>query len=104
MKQSYRDEEKKQRLTLNDVDNEFYVKALVRNGSASSSRASHDRLMNAYNFLKDHIENKYKSEELEGLLNLVDFLKDKLLIIINCFNPKNPGQNSFPVLTQEFKR
>ena len=25
-------------------------------------------------------------------------------IIINCFNPKNPGQNSFPVLTQEFKR
>jgi len=24
--------------------------------------------------------------------------------IINCFNPKNPGQNSFPVLTQEFKR
>jgi len=23
---------------------------------------------------------------------------------INCFNPKNPGQNSFPVLTQEFKR
>jgi len=82
LKQSYRDEEKKQRLTLNDVDNEFYVKALVRNGSASSSRASHDRLMNAYNFLKDHIENKYKSEELEGLLNLVDFLKDKLLIII----------------------
>lgn len=38
--------------------------------------------MNAYNFLKDHIENKYKSEGLEGLLNLVDFLKDKLLIII----------------------
>ena len=24
--------------------------------------------------------------------------------IINCFNSKNPGQNSFPVLTQEFKR
>ena len=82
LKQSYRDEEKKQRLTLNDVDNEFYVKALVRNGSANPSRASHDRLMNAYNFLKDHIENEYKSEGLEGLLNLVDFLKDKLLIII----------------------
>jgi len=25
-------------------------------------------------------------------------------LFINCFNPKNPGQNSFPVLTQEFKR
>ena len=25
-------------------------------------------------------------------------------ININCSNPKNPGQNSFPVLTQEFKR
>jgi len=25
-------------------------------------------------------------------------------LYINCFNPKNPGQNSFPVLTQEFKR
>jgi len=26
------------------------------------------------------------------------------VITINCFNPKNPGQNSFPVLTQKFKR
>jgi len=82
LKQSYRDEEKKQRLTLNDVDNEFYVKALIRNESADPSRASHDRLMNAYNFLKGYIENKYRSEGLDGLLNLVDFLKDKLLIII----------------------
>ena len=23
---------------------------------------------------------------------------------INCFNPQKPRQNSFPVLTQEFKR
>lgn len=82
LKQSYRDEEKKQRLALNDVDNEFYVKALVRSESVDSSRASHDRLINAYNFLKDYIESKYKSEGLDGLLNLVDFLKDKLLIII----------------------
>ncbi|KAA0009580.1 MAG: DUF262 domain-containing protein, partial [Thermoplasmata archaeon] len=40
------------------------------------------RLINAYNFLKDYIESKYKSEGLDGLLNLVNFLKDKLLIII----------------------
>ena len=82
LKQNYRDEEKKQRLALNDVDNEFYVKALVRSESVDSSRAFHNRLINAYNFLKDYIESKYKSEGLDGLLNLVDFLKDKLLIII----------------------
>jgi len=31
-------------------------------------------------------------------------LPETIEYIINCFNPKNPGQNSFPVLTQEFKR
>ena len=82
LKQSYRDEEKKQRLILNDVDNEFYLKALVRSKSVDTLRASHDRLKNAYNFLKDYIESKYKSEGLDGLLNLVDFVKDKLLVII----------------------
>lgn len=81
LKQSYRDEEKKQRLTLNDVDNEFYVRALIKSERIDCSRASHGRLMKAYSFLKEYIENKYKSEGLEGLLNLVDFLKDKLLII-----------------------
>ena len=29
---------------------------------------------------------------------------ETVMYIINCFNPKNPGQKSFPVLTQEFKR
>lgn len=82
LKQSYRDEEKKQRLTLNDVDNEFYIKALVRCESVDPLRVSHKRLTNAYNFLNNYIDSKYKSEGLEGLLNLVDFVKDKLLIII----------------------
>ncbi len=80
-KRSYRDKEIKQKLTLNDVDNEFYVRALIGNESIEPLRASHNRLMDAYNFLKVHIENKYKSENLNGLLDLVDFLKDKLLII-----------------------
>jgi len=82
LKQSYRDEEKKQRLTLNDVDNEFYLKALVRSESMDPLRASHNRLKNAYNFLKEYVENKYKSDGLDGLLNLIDFIKDKLLVII----------------------
>jgi len=82
LKQSYRDEEKKQRLTLNDVDNEFYLKALVRSESVDSMRASHDRLKNTYNLLKEYIGSKYKSDGLDGLLNLIDFIKDKLLVII----------------------
>ena len=40
------------------------------------------------------------AEEIYNLLKE----RGELSISINCFNPKNPGQNSFPVLTQEFKR
>jgi len=82
LKQSYRDEEKKQRLTLNHVDNEFYLRKLVKGESIPPSRASHERLITAYNFIKNYIEIKHKSEGLNGLLNLIDFVKDKLLIII----------------------
>lgn len=82
LKQSYRDEEKKQRLTLNDIDNEFYVNELARRESRDPLRDSHKRLKEAYNFLRNYIESKYKSERLDGLLNLVDFIKDKVLVII----------------------
>ncbi len=82
LKQSYRDEDKKQRLTLNDVDNEFYVRNLVMSEDVAPSRASHERLKKAYKFLREYVSNKHKSENIGGLLDLVDFIKDKLVIII----------------------
>lgn len=82
LKQSYRDEEKRQRLTLNDMDNEFYLKAFIRDESVSILRASHERLKKAYDFLREYIENKYRGGTIENLLDLVDFIKDNLLVII----------------------
>ncbi|OAG26684.1 DUF262 domain-containing protein [Thermodesulfatator autotrophicus] len=82
VKESYREEERKQRLMLNNIDNDFYSRALIESEKIEPIRASHERLIEAYRFLRSFIENRYNSEGLNGILDLVDFIKDKLLVII----------------------
>ena len=82
LEESYREEERKQRLTLNNVDNNFYVNALIDGKEVNPIRASHERLKESYEFLKRDIENRYRSDGLDGLLDFIDFIKDKLLIIV----------------------
>jgi len=82
VKESYREEERKQRLILNNIDNDFYSRVLIKGEKLESIRASHERLIEAYKFLKSFIMNKYNSEGLNGILDLIDFIKDKLLVMI----------------------
>ena len=82
VKESYKEEERKQRLILNNIDNDFYSRILIEGKKFEPTRASHERLIEAYDFLKSFIMNKYNSEGLNGILDLTDFIKDKLLVII----------------------
>jgi len=52
--------------------------------------------------IKKGLERDTRGVDLQSLfLTFLGCEFDK--INVNCFNPKNPGQNSFPVLTREFK-
>ena len=82
VEESYREEEIKQRLTLNNIDNDFYSRALIEGQTIKPNRASHERLREAYNYIKSFIVKKYNSEGLNGILDITDFIKDKLLVII----------------------
>jgi len=82
LKQSYREEDTKPRLKLNNIDNNFYFERLIKKQTTySPTKTSHQRLEEIYNFLKEYITNKYK-DNIDELMDLLDFIKDKLLIIV----------------------
>ena len=82
LEEGLREEETQQRITLNSIDNEFYLKALIEKHNIEPTRDSHNRLSEAYKYLIKFVKNKYESERIDGVLDLIDFIKEKLLIII----------------------
>lgn len=82
-KESLRDEDKKQKLVLNNMDNEFYLKRIIENSEKpDSTKESHHRLLQAYDYIKSFIDNKYENEKLDGIFDLVEFIEKKIKIII----------------------
>lgn len=82
VKEGLREEETQQRITLNSIDNEFYLKALIEKHNIKPTRNSHNRLLKAYNYLREFIKNKYESEGTDHILDLIEFINKKLLIVI----------------------
>lgn len=82
-KESLRDEDKKQKLTLNNMDNEFYFKKIIENEiDTEPTKESHKRILDAYKYTKSFVENKYSSEKIDGIFDFVEFIEKKLKIII----------------------
>ena len=82
-KESLRDEDKKQKLVLNNMDNEFYLRRVIENKTKPEpNKESHNRILEAYNYIKDFVNNKYENEKLDGIFDLVDFIEKKVKIII----------------------
>jgi uncharacterized protein with ParB-like and HNH nuclease domain len=81
--ESLRDEDNKQKLTLNNMDNDFYFKRIIENKTdAEPTKESHKRILEAYNYAKSFAKNKYDNDKLNGLFDLVEFIDKKLIIII----------------------
>lgn len=79
IKESLRDEDKKPRLLLNSTDNEFFYKRILQNDNSTiASKASHDRILNAFKFINQFVESEFKSKGLEELFNLIDFIHEQL--------------------------
>lgn len=81
-KRSYRGEVE-QKLKLNNVDNNFYLKWILNNNNnIKPSKESHERILKSYKFIDDFVDNWFKNRGIEDLYNLVEFIDKKLRIII----------------------
>jgi len=81
-KRSYRGEVE-QKLKLNNVDNNFYLKWILnKNNNIKPSKESHERILKSYKFIDEFVDNWFKNRGIEDLYNLVEFIDKKLRIII----------------------
>jgi len=83
LKEALRDEDKKQKLELNSVDNHFYQKRFIENNQKEEKhRDSHNRLLSVYKFISDFIKNIYDRDQVNGIFNYVEFFHKNLQVII----------------------
>jgi uncharacterized protein with ParB-like and HNH nuclease domain len=83
IKESLRDEDKKPRLLLNSTDNDFFITRILQNDtSITPSKASHKRILDAFQFIEKFVESEFKSKGLEGLFNLIEFINKQLRIVV----------------------
>jgi len=83
LKEALRDEDKKPKLTLNNIDNSFYLKRFIQNNQNEvAARESHHRLLDAYKFIEAFVNNIYERDNFDGIFNYVDFIQKSLQIII----------------------
>lgn len=75
-KESLRDEDRKQKLTLNNMDNDFYFRRIIGSeNDTEPTKESHNRILGAYNCLKSFVKNKYENETINGIFDLVEFIE-----------------------------
>lgn len=81
LKTSYRGD-LKQKIKLNNVDNNFYVEKILNNRNIELDKESHKRILKSYEFIERFVDNWFKNGGIEGIYNLVDFIEKKLRVII----------------------
>jgi len=83
LKEALRDEDKKPKLSLNNIDNSFYFERFVQsNQNLEAEKESHRRLLNAYESAKSIVNNIYERDNLNGIFNYIEFIQNNLQIIV----------------------
>jgi len=78
-----RDENERQKLTLNNMDNDFYLKRIIESKTdVEPTKESHKRILDAYEHTKSFVKNIYENEKLNGIFDFVEFIEKNLTIII----------------------
>jgi len=82
-KEGLRDEDKRQKLILNNMDNEFYLKRIIENEpNTETTKESHKRILDAYNYSKVFARNIYDNARLDGIFDFIEYIGKHLKIII----------------------
>lgn len=83
LEESLRETERKPKLILNSTDHDFYLKKILLKTDAYISKESHKRIEEAYNYIRDYVvKPEYNSKKIDGLLDLVEFIQNKLKIVV----------------------
>lgn len=82
LEESLRETERKPKLILNSNDHEFYLNKILLKNDISPSKESHKRMEEAYNKISEFVKAEYNSKKIDGLLDLVEFIHDKLKIVV----------------------
>ncbi len=87
-----RSREKKLKLILNSSDNDFYFKKVIEGQNIGPTRESHERILEAYKIAEKFVMNEFEAnnKNKEHIYNLIDFLKDKVkIIVVSVSDPSN---------------
>lgn len=75
-------EGKKQKLILNNIDNDFYLKNVIEQQDIEIAKESHERIKKAYEFIKHFVKNEFINQGIDHILDLIEYIEKKLKIII----------------------
>jgi len=75
-------EDKKQKLMLNSIDNDFHLKRIIENQNIEITKESHRRISTAYEFIKDFVRNEFANKGIGHIFDLVEYIQKNLKVII----------------------
>ncbi|RZD16698.1 MAG: DUF262 domain-containing protein [Candidatus Acididesulfobacter guangdongensis] len=83
LKTTFGSKDIKQKLKLNDLDNDFFLKRIIQGDiSQLPSKESHDRILKAYELIKQFAKNEYNSFGMERITELINFMEKDLAVIM----------------------
>jgi len=75
-------EDKKQKLMLNDIDNDFYLKTIIEQQDIATTKESHKRIKAAYELIKDFVKSEFANQGIDHIYNLIEYIEKDLKVII----------------------
>lgn len=75
-------EDKKQKLRLNNVDNDFYLKKVIEHCDIKTTKESHKRIEKAYELIKEFVKNEFEDKGADHIFDLVEYIEKNLKVII----------------------
>ena len=83
-------EDKKQKLRLNNVDNDFYLKKVIEHCDIKTTKESHKRIEKAYELIKEFVKNEFEDKGADHIFDLVEYIEKNLKVIIASKSSKIP--------------
>lgn len=75
-------EDKTQKLMLNSIDNDFYLKKVIEQRDIETTKESHKRIETAYELIKKFVKNEFDDKGVDHIFDLVEYIEKNLKVII----------------------
>jgi len=82
VEESLREDDKKQKLWLNSIDNDFYLKTVIGQQDIERTKESHKRVNTAYEVIKNFVKNEFANQGIDHIFDLVEYIEKNLKVII----------------------